>query len=77
MVQQLSPILSNYLQKKGCKQASAYEACDRRRTPLHIPKTLEMCKKNMSCLIKKASRCAADRTAKTTTFFIFHFYKTQ
>ena len=27
----------------------------------------------MPCLIKKASRCAADRTSKTTTFFIFNF----
>ena len=26
-------------------QALAYEACDRTRTPLHMPKTLEMCKK--------------------------------
>ena len=24
-------------------QASAYEACDSMRTPLHTPKTLEMC----------------------------------
>ena len=30
-------------------------------------------KKSTPCLIKKASRCAADRTSKTTTFFIFHF----
>ena len=29
------------------------------------------------CLIKKASRCAADRKSKTTTFFIFHFYITE
>ena len=29
-------------------------------------------KKSTPCLIKKASRCAADRTSKTT-FFIFHF----
>ena len=28
-------------------------------------------KKSMPCLIKKVSRCAADRTSKT--FFIFHF----
>ena len=27
------------------KQASAYEVCDRMCTPLHTPKTLEMCKK--------------------------------
>ena len=26
-------------------QASAYEACDRKRMPLHMPKTLEMYKK--------------------------------
>ena len=30
-------------------------------------------KKSMPCLIKKASRCATDRTSKTTTFFIFRF----
>ena len=53
-------------------QASAYEARDRTRTPLHTPKTLETCKKSTPCLIQKASRCAADRTSKTT-FFIFHF----
>ena len=33
--------------------------------------------KSTPCLIKKASRCAADRTSKTKTFFIFHFCKTQ
>ena len=37
------------------------------------PKTLETCKKSMPCLIQKASRYAADRTSKTTVFFIFHF----
>ena len=30
-------------------------------------------KKRTPCLIKKTSRCAADRTSKTTTFCIFHF----
>ena len=50
-------------------QASAYEARDRTRTPLHTPKTLETCKKSTPCLIQKASRCAADRTSKTTGFF--------
>ena len=45
---------------------------------LHMPKTLQTCKKSMLCLIKKASRCAADCTSKTTTPFIFHFlYKTK
>ena len=34
-------------------------------------------KKSKPCLIKKASRCAADRTSKTTTFFTFTFCKTQ
>ena len=53
-------------------QASAYEACDRTRTPLHTPKTLETCKKKSTpCLIRKASRSAADRTSKTTTCFIY------
>ena len=33
-------------------------------------------KKSTPCLIKKASRCAADRTSKTT-LFVFHFYITQ
>ena len=54
-------------------QASAYEACNHMHMPLHIPKTLEMCKKSMPCLIKKASMCAANRTSKTTACFIFHF----
>ena len=30
-------------------------------------------KKSRSCLIKKASRWAADRASKTAAFFIFHF----
>ena len=30
-------------------------------------------KKSMPCLIKKASRCAADHTPKTAKFFIFSF----
>ena len=42
-------------------------------TPLHTPKTFEPSKKSMPCLINKASRCAAYRTSKTTTFLIFHF----
>ena len=54
-------------------QSSAYELYDRTCMPLHMPKTLETCKKNMPGLIQKASRCAADRTSKTTLFFIFHF----
>ena len=36
-------------------------------------KHLGRAKKSTPCLIKKASRCAVDRTSKTTTFFIFHF----
>ena len=52
-------------------QASAYDVCDHTHVPLHTPKTLEMCKKSMPCLIEKASRYAADHTFKT--FFIFHF----
>ena len=31
-----------------------------------MPKTLDTCKESMPCLIKKASRCAADSTSKTT-----------
>ena len=38
-------------------------------------KHLRCAKKSMSCLIKKASRRVADRTSKTTTFFIFHSVK--
>ena len=62
--------------KKPCPdmtQALAYEACDCAHMALHMPETLEMCKKSMPCLIEKASRCAADCTSKRTTFFIFHF----
>ena len=55
-------------------QALAYQACNRRRMPLHMLKTLETCKKkSLFCLIKKASRCAADRTSKTITL-TFTFY---
>ena len=52
-------------------QTSAYEACDRTRTPLQTPTTLETSKKNRPCLIRKASRRAADRTSKITTCFIY------
>ena len=53
------------------KQASADAClCIRLKRQRHA-------KKNKPCLIKKASRCAADRTSKTTTFFIFHFLVTQ
>ena len=34
-------------------------------------------KKSTPCLIKKASRCVAGRTSKTTTFFAFTFCKTE
>ena len=44
-------------------------ACARLCTRL---KCYRHAKKSTPCLIKKASRCAADRTSKTT-FFIFHF----
>ena len=57
-------------------QASAYEACDCTATPLHKPKTCarktRCARKTMPGLIKKASRCAADCTSKTTCV-IFHF----
>ena len=49
------------------------EACDCMGTSLHLPKTLETCKKSMLCLVKKASMCAADHMSKTRAFFIFHF----
>ena len=54
-------------------QPSTYEARNHTCMPLHTPKTLETCKKKSTpCLIKKTSRCEADRTSKTTTFFISH-----
>ena len=41
-------------------------------TPLHMPKTLEMCKKKtLPCLIRKASRHSADCTSKTRSFLYF------
>ena len=55
-----------------CSFTGFDETYDRTCTPLRTPKTIETCKKSTPCLIKKASRCAADRTSKTT-FFIFHF----
>ena len=60
-----------FLRRTYTFQALAYEACDCTHTPLHMPKTLETCKKSTPCLIKKASRRVADHTSKT--FFIFHF----
>ena len=40
-------------------------------------KPLRCAKKSMPCLIKKASRCAADCMSKTTVFLSFTFYITQ
>ena len=51
-------------------QASAYELCGGMRTSLHTPKTLEIGKKSTPCLIKKASRCAADRTSNNNVFYL-------
>ena len=51
-------------------QALAYKTCDRKRTPLHMPKT-ELCKKIIPCLVQKASRCAADCTSKTSVFYLW------
>ena len=51
-------------------QDLAYEACDRKCTPLHMPKT-ELSKKNIPCLVQKASRCAADCTSKTSVFYLW------
>ena len=45
-------------------------ACARLCTRL---KCWRRAKKSTPCLIKKASRCATDRTSKATTFFIFRF----
>ena len=66
----LSKLITSYQYLKV--QAWAYEACDCMCTPLHMPKT-EMYKKSTPYFIKKASRCAADPTSKTITFFIFCF----
>ena len=54
-------------------QVLSYETCNPLHMPLHMPKTLEPCKKNMPCVMSKALRCVADHTSKTTTFFIFYF----
>ena len=56
-----------------CSFTGFGETYNRTCTPLRTPKTIETCKKSTPCLIKKASRCAADRTSKTTTFFISQF----
>ena len=37
--------------------------------PLHTPKTLQTWKKSTPCLIKKAARCVADHTSKTSKVF--------
>ena len=52
-------------------QASTYEASDCTCMPLHTPKSFGTCKISTTCLITKASRCAADHTSKTTMFFFF------
>ena len=56
-------------------QASANGACDCMHAPLHMPETLETYKKSMSCMIKKALRCAADHMSKKQHFLSFTFYK--
>ena len=72
-------------------QALAYEACDHTRMPLHMPKTLETCKKSTPCLIthlkellikkstpcliKSSLRCVTDHTSKAT-FFQISYEKT-
>ena len=49
----------------------AYEACNRIRMHLHMSKILETGKKKSTpCLIKKASRCMADRMPKITVFYL-------
>ena len=45
--------------------------------PLHLAEALEMCKKSMPCLIKKASRCLADCTSKPAKFLSSPFYQTE
>ena len=58
-------------------QGLVYEACDYTHMPLHMPKTLEMCKKSMPCLIKKLQGVWQIAHLKQQRFLSFTFYKTQ
>ena len=51
------------------QQASAYEACDRTRTPLHMPKTLETCKKKHVLFNSKSFKVIA-RRLKQQRFYL-------
>ena len=57
-------------------QASAYEAYDRTRTPLHTPETLETCKKSFFWLKKFPGVWQITRL-KQESFLSFPFYQTQ
>ena len=58
-------------------QALAYEACDCAHMALHMPETLEMCKKSMPCLIEKLQGVRQIAHLKEQHFLFFTFYKTQ
>ena len=59
-------------------KASAYEACDRTCTPLHMPKTLEMSKKK-TCLVwfKKFQEVWQIPHKKQHCFLFLTFYNTK
>ena len=56
--------------------ASAYEACDHTCTPLHMPKTLETCKKACLVSLKKLQGVQQIAHLKQQRFLSFTFYKT-
>ena len=58
-------------------QGLVYGTWDYTHMPLHMPKTLEMCKKSMPCLIKKLQGVWQIAHLKQQRFLSLTFYKTQ
>ena len=46
---------SNLKNKSKCNQGSAYEACNRTRTPPHTPKVSKVCNKPHAIICKKGN----------------------
>ena len=61
----------------GDLQTSAYEVWDCMCTLLHTPKTLEIGKKSMPCLVQKLQGVWQIARLKRQFFLSFPFYKTQ
>ena len=64
--------IKNKIKKRDIRLWHMRHAITHTRLCTHL-KHWRLAKKSTPCLINKASRCAAYRTSKTTTFLIFHF----